>query len=155
MSEPRKLKLEQVVRITEAFEALGGNYPMPGGEKSGPLELATGTKWNIAKNLRILRAERDLYNEQVREIAREEIAKFYPSGKMPAEQDQTKQDRDNQRTIDAAYAPRMRELNSGATELAGLLAIPYAGLNVDKNKNFPLSILPDLLEFIDGEPSTS
>lgn len=145
----RKLTIREALSLYQALPALDGHVVVTPPLKSDdqidrkviPYIFGVDGKgggkvrWNIAKNMDILRVEADRFNK-VRDALIMEL-----SGGVPTISE------DNKEAI-AALSKRVQDLLDSEIEVSGLLNISLADLNLDNNPDLLPSALAPLMSLI-------
>lgn len=146
----RKLIIREALSLYNALPALDGHVVETTTESKGEKNTSRKVvpyvfgadgkgggkvRWNIAKNIDILKAEADRFNK-VRDALIMEISGGSPS--IPE---------DNREAINA-LSKRVQELLDSEVEISGLLTISLADLNLENNPDLTPSALAPLMSLI-------
>lgn len=156
------MTISKVVQSLAALETLSQLHPVPvngevpkDGVAKAPLELSDKARWNLAKNVKLLREDVRQFEERREEIRKAVILDAFGDAGLPPKESWTDEIKAKIAAVEASYVSRVHALEETEIEVDGLRKLPYAGLNVSRNRNFPQAVLPDLLDLIDGEPEES
>lgn len=136
MSSTKKLKLGEVIEVYEALLKMDG-FMRDG--KANPYDFDEQTKWNIPKNIRVLKPEYDQWEEtriaKVRELSPEHLNL---NRETPSKFESFR-----------SWAAKKRSLE---TEVTGLLTLKRS--NLMKAGPIPSTVISDLMAIIedDGTP---
>lgn len=132
-----KLKISEIIAINEGMKRLDHpvdeNYP----------SYDNGTRWNIAKNLKLLAADIEIYDTQrvakIRKLSPEKLDLSKEA--MPAQEE---------------FRVWNDEFLKTEVEVGGLLKIKRSKLNLDANQT-PFSVLVAIMPIVDddGEPAAT
>ena len=130
--------LEEITGISAALGQLDGVYKetKDGQYALVPFKFDDSTRWNIAKNRRLLKAEIELYSE-----ARDAIIKEL----SPINHDLTKETAKERES----FAARNKELLKNSVELPGLLKLKKSSLLKDDGNPIAGSVLELLIPIVD------
>ena len=104
-----------------------------------PYKMTGKARWNIAKNLRVLKDHIDTFDDAVNELI-----KSVSKGLGEIDKD----DAEGQKS----FAEQLRPMVEEEREIVGLLKIPVADLKLDDN-DYPPGMLTPLMPLIEGEPA--
>lgn len=147
-----QLTTKEILGLTNAHLALNG-YPQVVEQQGRPKEvmipydLSPKARWNVAKNLSILRRLAEAHDEVVTAYRREML-------QFGKKQDKSANLKTNEAEMNAEVERinnLIREVNTQVNEVSGLLKIPVEGLNL-KASPIPPEAIAILMPLLDGEP---
>lgn len=134
-----KLLIKDIVTLHDALQALNGRQTVVKQDNKDvilvqPYDFGPKTRWNLAKNLRLVSNEIKTYSE-----IRDSIIRSISGG-------QTEIDSKNRQQVDSFLA-QMQEIEKKEIEVDGILTVNISDLKVDENKLSP-AVLAGLMPIV-------